>query len=150
MERAGERVREVVHLVDVAPTALDFAGVPLDPALPGCSLLRSLPAERVVTGGNDPLQYLVRWPRKITRAGHYVAWVDLEADPHEKDPQPASAEEFERFRAALTLDPRSFHPPLEAGAISPEDLADLEALGYGGEAGKGEEEDPGAKKGREK
>jgi len=134
--RAGERIHEVVHLVDVTPTVLDFAGLPPDPALPGCSLLRALPAERVVTGGNDPLQYLVRWPRKITRAGHYIAWTDLEADPLERDPRPASADEFEAVRAALKLDPSSFHAPLAAGAISPEDMAELEALGYGGEAGK--------------
>jgi len=132
--RAGERIDEVVHLVDVVATVLDFVGLPRDPTLPGCSLLRPLPAERVVTGGNDPVQYLVRWPRKIARAGRHVSWVDLEIDPLEKNPREASAAEFEALRAALQLDPRSFHAALDSGGLSPEDKAELEALGYGGEA----------------
>jgi len=133
--RAGERVGEIVHLVDVPPTVLDFVGLPRDPALPGCSLLGELPADRVVTGGNDPVHYLVRWPRKVTRAGTHFNWVDLEVDPLEKRPQTASAEEFEALRNGLRLDPRSFHPPGTASDLSSADREELKALGYGGEVG---------------
>jgi arylsulfatase A-like enzyme len=132
-ERAGERVREVVHLVDVVATVLEFAGLPRDPLLPGCSLLRAPPPVRVVTGGNDPVQYLVSWPRKVTRAGAFYGSVDLEADPEEKDPQRTSAEEFEALRATLRFDAASIYPPLRAGELSPDARAQLEALGYAGE-----------------
>jgi arylsulfatase A-like enzyme len=132
-ERAGERVEAPVHLVDIVTTVLAFAGLPADPALPGCSLLAPLPAERVVAGGQDPVHYLVRWPRKMTRAGERVGWFDLATDPGEKNPQRASLAEFEALRAALRLDPASFHPPLAAATLSPADKAELEALGYAGE-----------------
>ncbi len=132
-ERAGERLGTPVHLVDIVTTVLAFAGLPPDPSLPGCSLLAPLPAERVVTGGQDPVHYLVRWPRKVTRAGERVGWFDLAKDPGEKNPQHASVAEFEALRAALQLDPASFHLPRDAAALSPADWAELEALGYAGE-----------------
>jgi arylsulfatase A-like enzyme len=132
-ERAGERLEPPVHLVDIVTTVLAFAGLPGDPALPGCSLLAPLSAERVVAGGQDPVHYLVRWPRKVTRAGERVGWFDLASDPGEKNPQRASVAEFEALRAALQLDPASFHPPLAAATLSPAAKAELEALGYAGE-----------------
>ena len=128
-ERAGERIATPVHLVDIATTVLAFAGLPADPALPGCSLLTAPPPERVVSGGQDPVHYLVRWPRKVTRAGDRVGWFDLAKDPGEKDPQRESVAEFEALRAAMALDPASFHAPGAAAALTPDDRAELEATG---------------------
>jgi arylsulfatase A-like enzyme len=132
-ERAGERVREVAHLVDVVPTVLAFAGLPHDPALAGRSLLEPLPAERVVTGGHGPVEFAVRGPEKLIRFGQKYGRVDLAADPHELDVQAATAEEYARLRAALALDRDSFHPPLTRGPMSPADREALDDLGYGGE-----------------
>jgi len=143
--RAGERVAQVAHLVDVVATVLEFVGLPPDSMLPGCSLLRPLPADRVVKGGkgdNDPLQYLVRWPKKITRAGKQIGEFDLENDALEKNPVTVGSAEFEALRAGLELDPGSFHPPIPATNLSSEDKAELKALGYAGEAGDEHEVEP--------
>src|SRR5262249_18730723 len=131
--RAGERVGGVVHLVDIVPTVLAFAGAPPDPALPGCSLLAPVPDGRVVTGGPAPVQYLVQWPRKRTRAGKRIATGDLRPGWLEKDRKGVSRAEFEARRGELPRDPSSSHKPIPAAEMSPEDRAKLEALGYGGD-----------------
>lgn len=130
--RAGERVEAVTHLIDVVPTALAFAGLPADPALPGRSLLGPLARERVLGGANPPIDFVVRWPEKAVRVGERAGSFDLAADPGELHAQPLSEAEFQALRAQLALDPRTFHRPLSI-ELTPEDAAELRALGYGGE-----------------
>ncbi len=131
--RAGTRVQESAHLIDVVPTVLDFAGLPRDPALPGLSLLGALPHERLLAGSNPPLGYLVRWPEKWLRWSAIVRQIDLDADPGERSGSPASVEAYEEARRALALPPETFHAGVPIGAMSAEEVAELRALGYGGE-----------------
>jgi hypothetical protein len=143
--RAGERVTQVAHHVDVVATVLDFVGLPPDSMLPGSSLLRPLPADRVVKGGkgdNASVQFLVRWPRKITRAGKQIGEFDLENDALEKNPETVGSAEFEAMRSAFKLEPGSFFRPIPATSLSSEDKAELKALGYAGETGDEHEVEP--------
>jgi len=137
--RAGTRVAELAHLVDVVPTVLDFLGLPADPLLPGHSLLQPLPPRRVVSGGNDPVQYALQWPEKLMRSGTSVGRVDLEHDPGELDIRIVENADFERLKELRGLAPGSIYPAQKIGAMSREDRDDLEALGYGG--GHDEEDD---------
>jgi arylsulfatase A-like enzyme len=132
--RAGEKVHEVAHLVDVNATVLDYAGLAPDPLLPGRSLLGQLPPERIVLGGNDPIEFAVRWPDKLVRFGKRVGSFDLGADPGELEARESTAAAFEALRSAADLPPATIHRPVPIGPMSEAERAALDALGYGGEA----------------
>ena len=131
--RAGERVAGATHLVDVVATVLDCVGLPHDPSLPGHSLLRAPPAERVLAGGDDPVEFYVRWPAKWTRVRERFGAFDLGEDPLELHPRTVTAEEFAAVREALALPPHTLFTPQESAKITDEERADLNAMGYGGD-----------------
>jgi arylsulfatase A-like enzyme len=134
--RAGTRIAESVHLIDVVQTVLDGTGLGVDPLLPGLSLLGALPSQRVLAGGDDPTEFYVRWPIKATRYSTRMGAVDLAQDPGELRPRPIEAEEFEALRRELGPRGQRAFEPIPAGVISAEEREDLRALGYGGEVGE--------------
>ena len=133
-KNAGTRVSAVTHLGDLVPTVLDVAGLARDPALPGHSLFDALPSERVITGTHMPQEFVVRWPQKlIRRKGVGTVTFDLERDPGELVIRPASPKTFEELLLQAFPHERTFPAPATLGAIPPDELALLRALGYGGE-----------------
>ena len=131
--RAGERVRELVHLGDVVPTVLAAAGLAPDARLPGRSLLAPLPPDRIATGTYLPNEFVVRWPEKLVhRRDGPTAAFDLERDPGELAPRLVPATRFEALRAELLRDAYPFGPPVPI-ALSEDESAALRALGYGGD-----------------
>jgi arylsulfatase A-like enzyme len=136
---AGERVRELAHLADIVPTALEVCGLPRDESLAGRSLCDPLPAERVILGlteGVDqPRAYVMRGTQKIARgmAGGYLA-SDLGLDPAEKHGvRLADGQLFDEWWRAAFDTGRAFPPavPIEE-ELTPEQQAELSELGYGG------------------
>jgi arylsulfatase A-like enzyme len=141
-ERAGERVRQNVHLGDIVPTVLASAGLPVDPRLPGTSLLAPLPDERVLFGEMEHHSYVLRGSRKIARGKAGFFSVDLAADPLEQRPQIlGSCDEFEEWRARAFDPAQRFPPPRTIGQLSADEIEHLRALGYAGQVdGEGEGE----------
>jgi arylsulfatase A-like enzyme len=147
-QREGRRVREPVSLVDVMPTLLARAKLPVPAGLQGIDLFggaRALPL--VVSMGryldlvrNHPRFYdrtheaLVRERWKLVRhsSGERELY-DLDADPGEQADQAGAqpdvarelASELERFEREAT--PRFAS---DAGAVDPEALERLRRLGY--------------------
>jgi arylsulfatase A-like enzyme len=132
-ERAGTRVAEVAHLIDLAPTVLAFAGLARDPDLPGRSLLAPLPPDRVVAGSNPPVAYALRWPEKWLLRGQKAFRVDLAADPLERADQPIERAQYEALRAELGLRAGTLHEGVPVEALSEADAQALRDLGYAGE-----------------
>jgi len=131
--RAGERVRELVHLGDIVPTVLAATGLAPDARLPGRDLLAPLPSERIATGTYLPNEFVVRWPEKyVHRNGGPTAAFDLERDPRELAPRLVPAERFEALRNELLGSTSPFGPPIPI-TLQPEEAAELRALGYGGD-----------------
>jgi len=136
---AGERVQELAHLADIAPTVLEACGLPLDPTLAGRSLRQPLPPERVILGEtegtNEPRAYVMRGLRKIARGMHggYLA-SDLAVDPHEKNgTRLPDGQVFDQWWREAFDTSRSFPAPhVITESLSEEDLRELEELGYGG------------------
>ncbi len=131
--RAGERVSAVVHLIDLVPTVFDVLGLPPDPALPGLSLLGTLPPGRLLAGAEPPFAWAIDWPKKLMRTRAQCFAVDLAADPAELSPQRATIADFEALRAKLPGLDGPLVPPQSFGQLSTEDAEALRALGYGGE-----------------
>ena len=131
--RAGERVRELVHLGDIVPTVLAAAGLGADARLPGRSLFGELAPGRVASGTYLPNEFAVRWPEKLIhrRGGSTVAF-DLERDPLELAPRAVKSERYEELLRAAHPAGSPFGPPT-AISLTAEDAEDLRALGYGGE-----------------
>jgi len=136
---AGTRVAATVHLGDLVPTILAVAGLAPDPRLPGRSLFGPLPADRVVTGTHMPTAFVpsrfaVRWPTKIIHAeGHGSLRFDLERDPAELRMAPVPDPQFEELERLAYPHDLVFPPAVPLGALSDEQRAQLNALGYGGE-----------------
>jgi len=131
--RAGERVSELVHLGDIVPTVLQATGLPPDARLPGHSLLAELPAGRIAAGTYLPNEFAVRWPEKfVHRRGGPTALFDLERDPGELAPRLVPNERYEALRQELLRGAHPFGPPLPI-TLQPDEVAELRALGYGGE-----------------
>jgi arylsulfatase A-like enzyme/4-amino-4-deoxy-L-arabinose transferase-like glycosyltransferase len=137
---AGKRVREMVSLMDVAPTLLDWAGVPAPPGLDGRSLLPLARGTEARGAGLLPLHtrghdkgvelWGLRAPgaklivdQRTGRREFYL----LDEDPDEKhnrhaDPRSAA---LARGLEALVLHTGASRPRLE-----PEEIEALNALGY--------------------
>ncbi len=91
---AGRRVGTGTTLLDLAPTAMEVTGVPVDPLLPGKSLchLANAPDDMDRTifseyhdGGSTTGTFMVRWDRwkYVAYIDHPSQLFDLTADPHE-------------------------------------------------------------------
>lgn len=132
--RAGTRVGEPVHLVDVVPTILDVVGAPRE-GLPGLSLLGPLPADRILVGAYPPQDYVLQWPHKLMRKGDKVLAVDLERDPGETRLFGARPGRFEELLERSRALGDGFPPPRELEWMSASESEQLQALGYAG-AGK--------------
>ena len=130
---AGTRVSSVTCLGDIVPTILDAAGLPRDPALPGRALFGELPPERVITGTYVPQEFVVRWPQKLIRQkGVGTVSFDLVHDPKELEIHPAQSTQFDELARQAFPHDRTYPAPHAIGAIPPDELAALRALGYGG------------------
>lgn len=137
--RGGERSAAPVALVDLVPTALEAAGLPADPRLPGYSLWRDPPADRVLLAETRRVRALIQWPTKLYDRSGSALVVDLDEDPTEWSAQPVSGEGLdalrERLERALANETAGrallTAEPLPA-AEDAEHLEALEALGYVG------------------
>lgn len=129
-----------VSLVDVAPTLLDAAGLPLPRGMQGVSLwpnlrhgaplpTRTLRFEDVLYGQDR--RGAVRWPWKLVvseRDG--VAYWNLAEDPGERSsPRGAPPAPVARLLAELGAEGEPLAEPLP-GQLDTETLEDLKALGY--------------------
>jgi arylsulfatase A-like enzyme len=147
---AGPR-HEVVSLIDVMPTTLELAGLPIPPHCRGRSLLRAMRGEE-----DEQRAVLVETTRErvlrtrdakllVGRGGEHDAfeYYDLAADPRERSnlaspcegPCRESVRRLQELESALQ--PAS---ATEAGAspVTPEEMEELRALGYVGD-GSGSE-----------
>ena len=151
---AGQRIDELVSLVDIAPTIVELAGLPVDRTHWGRSLAPALNGEAMEPrpaplslqfGRPEPGRK--RMPMEGSHAGtHKVVrnWpgeppilFDLEADPDERKPADATQKD-PRIRAAKRLwrelQEEGARLPSEEGELPAELEAELRAVGYlGGE-----------------
>ena len=136
----GRRVDTPVSLVDVVPTLLDAAGLEVDTDLPGASLLGTPPKDRVIHAESPTrFEVAVRYPWKLveTRRETYLADLDsaeAESEPHFDGGADADAQQrLDALRGRAEADRAAWSRPLqgaaEAGALSPEAVAELKALG---------------------
>ena len=142
---AGRRVADPVSLIDVTPTVLQLAGVPVPPGLDGLSLVPLL-APQQGTLARDvvlaeypktsavPEQHFVARSRDakciVTPSGVADACFDLRADPGELAPQPPDeSAAFARLRDAARAyaAPRGAAQKKGAGAASPQPTAGAHA-----------------------
>ena len=146
---SGRGVREggLVRLVDVAPTVLDFLGVPLPDHVEGVSLLPLLaggagPPEVVISGWPEPgIRSLRRDDWKLierrSSAGKWVRLYDLQEDPAEQldlaESEPGRRDALRQHLRAMEMASRAFRDARERGrAVEPDEEAieHLRALGY--------------------
>jgi arylsulfatase A-like enzyme len=134
-------------LIDVLPTILDWADLPLPPQAQGRSLLRPLPRtyaygetlhtkqdhhKLFLRGGNDQWK-LVAW---LDRKEHKLLreqWFDLGADPGERAEAaaaPSGAEALRRQALARWKETRSRAGAAPEVHLTPEQVESLRALGY--------------------
>jgi arylsulfatase A-like enzyme len=143
----GRRVTEPVSLLDVAPTVLDWLGLPGLPAQRGQSVLQPLKAREgygeTDHGDGDTRKLFLRagagrWKTILTfdrktGAAKGAEWFDLSQDPRETRSLPPPAQAAEEIRARLL---RRFQDAQgrAGGAVpvelSPEQREQLRALGY--------------------
>ncbi len=92
--QGGQVSSALIELVDLVPTCLDYAGIPVPPWLVGRSVRPLLDGvvpnalhwrEATFTEFNDYLDWTIREPhyKLIERSRGYSALYDLKADPHE-------------------------------------------------------------------
>lgn len=151
-ERAGERVSQLVSLVDLVPTILNFCGLESAHPLPGLDLFGELPVDRLLIGQSQNLIALLRYPDKLltpARPGGRGHRTRLDLDPEEL--RPIFAEDdltgfsdlrVELFRHYRTLKKTQAWQPTEPGkawVFSPSELDSLRALGYAEELDRGKE-----------
>ncbi|MGI9590242.1 MAG: sulfatase [Myxococcota bacterium] len=154
-QREGRRDARLVSLVDVVPTALEAAGLPLpDSALQGHSLLSSGPADRVVVFELLAMQYMrgpqgERSARKRRHQGvQQGAWkllwddagggglYDRGRDPGERAPFASRADGRSRLRAAFegvharSQEIAGRHRSCGEVELGPQEIEVLCALGY--------------------
>ncbi len=144
--RAGERVSRPVSLVDVLPTVLEGVGSPVDPRLPGYSLMGAGRQREDMLYAEQPdrMEALYLWPWKVLRPtvgkDPQLRVFHLENDPDEQRPLTRDDvdSQFARVTAELlqraATERGSWYVPDEpnpdAGPMSEEDAAALRALGY--------------------
>lgn len=134
----GEVRSDLVSTIDIAPTILSYAGLPIPDAMQGADLLgrSAVPAERQrIFAQYRNKRYAVRTPRwKFISSGPPELY-DLSSDPDEQvnlaQREPDRVEEFrrlvERWRAAQ----EARRPAAEtAGELTAEELEEMRALGY--------------------
>jgi hypothetical protein len=118
------------------PTALDCLGFEVDPRLPGDSLLRDWPAERVIRSAKPPSFARIQWPIKVLGSGSARSSYDLEQDPLETR-WTAGHEHHARLEAAFEAEfaerPWVHFDVGTAGKSDRRLERDLAALGYAGE-----------------
>jgi arylsulfatase A-like enzyme len=132
----------LVSLIDIAPTMLSLAGLPVPPEMEGRDLLdtaRDVPwlSQRIFAQYGDRL-YCVRAPRwkLIQRPAHdTVKLFDLHRDPGERsnvrDRYPEVTESLlEELRVWRDARPRLELSPRASGELSAEKIEELRALGY--------------------
>jgi arylsulfatase A-like enzyme len=132
----------LVSLVDIAPTMLSLAGLPVPPEMEGRNLLDSTsdvqwPSQRIFAQYGNRL-YCVRAPRwkLIHRPAHdAVKLFDLHRDPGERSNvrhrYPEITESLlDELRVWRDARPRLDLSPRLSGELSPEKIDELRALGY--------------------
>lgn len=157
--RAGTRVKSTVRLVDIAPTALELAGIPAPPAS-GRSVAAALRGSGQVP---EPITYAETlvpllhfgWSDlRVVREGRWKyiqaprpELYDLETDPEERHDLAASQpSRAAAMRGALgsILDKERKGGAATAAAVSTDLIEKLGALGYVGGGGAAETATPGA------
>ncbi len=142
-ERAGESIARPVQLIDVYPTLVAAAGLPVQAGVQGTSLL----GENGPEHEDKPIYAETFFPRLhfgwsnlaalILGSHHFIEapmpeLYDISADPDELDNLIASQPALEaQLRNALNAFDRGFESP---GSTDAETRRRLEALGYVGEA----------------
>lgn len=145
-EGAGARHGSPASAVDLAPTLLAAAGLPVDD-LPGTPLARRHPDAPVVAGTLDRTLIQGDWKLMVPLRGGPVALYDLDSDPlerHDLAADPRHAERVERLRdlyeAQMEIE-RQLRASIGIGigvgtgegarpTLTPEERERLEALGY--------------------
>jgi arylsulfatase len=132
---AAGRPDEPVSSVDIAPTLLELAAVPVPAAMEGTSLLRPRRRGAVVAQYSDA-RYALRtrdW-KLIWSAPGTIELFDLGADPGERRNVAASHPEMRKtLETALERWKLSHRQGAHAGQpveLTPEEWRDLESLGY--------------------
>ncbi|MCW5893263.1 MAG: sulfatase [bacterium] len=138
----GRRVAELVGLVDVAPTVLDYVGLSAPPTFQGRSLRPLIEgtagpgADVVFLEGPDAIAVRTsRWKVIVDRASDATQVYDLAADPGEQHALPADTwpPETHVLARRLRAHVAAHAQILAAGPATPLDAAQrrrLEALGY--------------------
>jgi choline-sulfatase len=129
--RAGTRIAEPAHLVDLVPTILDVVDAPRE-GLPGLTLLEPLPSDRVLVGDYPPQDYVLAWPHKLMRKGSQVLEVDLVRDPGETRLRKAEPARFEELLQRSQALGEGYPAPRQLEWMTSEESEQLQALGYGG------------------
>lgn len=136
--RGGERVKEVVQLIDVAPTIASLTGVKPPDGLPGRSLLDVPAGERAASVYSETLypRLHLGWSelRSLTDARYqYIEAPSPELYDHTNDPGEKKnilADE-RRVYAAMRKELEGYGKEIDAPVnISPEEAQKLAALGY--------------------
>ncbi len=142
-DRAGERVRRNVGLIDVVPTILDLLQVPLGGTLPGTSLLatgaaapaadRAIYSETMyplIHFGWSDLASIVSGDLHLVE-GLRPELFDLARDPREQSDRTAEQRRpLAALRRTLAAIDRTLAPPAPATPADAETVAALGALGY--------------------
>jgi choline-sulfatase len=159
---AGRRVRGLARLVDVMPTVLDLAGLPVPSGLDGVSLLGMVARDGSPSGAPPPAdptnalagpvsyaetyypRFHYNWSELVTLETERWKYVraprpelyDVRADPRElRDvtaEHPEIAATLARHLASMNLERAGSEPT--PSKLDPEALARLQALGYVGSA----------------
>lgn len=144
---APRREPQPASLLDVAPSVLSWAGVPVPPGMQGRSLLRPLEAresygETDHTVDRKPLLFLRGGARSwkaifaLDRAGTRVLseqWYDLASDPKEQSntpPRPHIADDVRARALRRWQEARRRGGPAAPAVLSPAQIESLRALGY--------------------
>ncbi|MGK2859209.1 MAG: sulfatase-like hydrolase/transferase [Thermoanaerobaculia bacterium] len=136
--RGGERVKEVVQLIDVAPTIASLTGAKPPEGLPGRSLLDLPSGERAASVYSETLypRLHLGWSelRSLTDARYqYIEAPSPELYDHANDPGEKTnilADE-RRVYAAMRKELEGYGKEIDAPVnISPEEAQKLAALGY--------------------